>query len=182
MHLPYNFKGSDESGYCNFLCHCHEDWCYQLRVRNKYWGQQVKNEKAGTEVCVIQKALYEVNLKSEDACNGCHECYNRKPYVKKSKHMRQVFICPAQAISKTPKGISIDTEKCLRCMLCVRNCFRVRQSNDIALTVTPIQGQDNTIPDTHRDMEVERAKSAIELNWTHFRYDIEGRWLRRNNR
>ncbi len=182
MHLPYNIKKGDEigegSGYCNFLCHCHSTWCYQLRVRDGYWGEQVKNEKVGTSVSVVQKAFYNVTVKTdENACNGCHECYNRKPHKKKNGIMTQKFTCPAQAISKTREGISIDPEKCLGCLLCVRNCYRIRQSDDIALSVEQSPETDpitheSIIPENHELLESKRKESASELNWTSFQYEV----------
>ena len=178
MHLPYNIINSDETGYCNFLCHCHSNWCYQLRVRDGYWGEQVKNEKAGTSVAVVQKALYKVTVKTdENACNGCRECYSRKPYKKKNGIITQKFTCPTQAISKSRNGITIDQDKCLGCLLCVRNCYRVRQSDDIALSVErlpetdPIT-QESIIPQNHKLLEDRRKETASELNWTSFQYKV----------
>lgn len=59
-----------------------------------------------------------------------------------------------------------------RCLLCVRNGFRVHPSGDIAPEVTPIQGQDDTIPDSPGDRAQRRQTSAQALNWTHVRYTV----------
>ena len=173
MHLPYNIKEADNSGYAQFLCHCHEDWCFQLRVRDKYWGKQVKNEQTGTQVKVIQKAPYQVT--PTGTCGECKACVSRKPYTRKNHLMRQRFTCPAKAISRSKKGIKIDSEKFLGCLQCVRNCYRIRQSDDIALTVErmPELKQNEPIPLNLTELEEARKESALEMNWTSFQYDIK---------
>ena len=82
--------------------------------------------------------------------------------------------CPGNAISKASDGIAIDGEKCLGCLLCVRNCFRVRQSNDIAPTVTrlPENQENGVIPENNAAMVRMRDENAPKLKWTRFRYDV----------
>jgi ferredoxin-like protein FixX len=91
----------------------------------------------------------------------------------------QTFLCPAGAISKVgEEGIAIDKERCLGCLLCVRNCFRVRKSEaNIALWVEPMPEPDprdleNAIPETHFDMFTVRQKTALDYKWTKFQYDV----------
>ncbi len=175
MHLIYNCKQGDETGYTSFMCNCHLDWCIQLTPRNQYWGEQVAGEKPGTSISCIQRALYDVRLNKEHPCDGCQACYNPKPYHKDGDDIEQAFYCPAGAISPTTDGIAIDSKKCLSCLLCVRNCFRVRQSKDIALKVTPLTGHDDDIPATHATMLARRAQTAVEYNWTNFQYELDAK-------
>ena len=179
-HLGYNFKkgGEGEHNYSEFMCNCHLNWCIEHGPRNKYWGQQVIGEADGVTCQPIQKGLYEVK-EIPGACDGCQECYNTDPPMKEEGgETVQLFLCPAGAISKVgEEGIAIDTGRCLGCLLCVRNCFRVRKSENIALTVETMpepdpQDLENAIPETHSDMFAVRQKTALDYKWTKFQYDV----------
>ena len=179
-HLGYNFKkgGEGEHNYSEFMCNCHLNWCIEHGPRNKYWGEQVIGEATGVTCQPIQRGLYQVK-EIPGACDRCQECYNTDPPMKEEGGKTvQVFLCPAGAISKVgEEGITIDTERCLGCLLCVRNCFRVRQSQNIALTVEAMPEPDpsnlhDSIPDTHYDMAAVRQKTALDYKWTKFQYDV----------
>jgi len=172
-HLVYNVKKGDADEYNNFMCHCHLDWCIELRPRNMYWGQADIGEDDGDISSPIQRALYKVEVKP-GACINCQDCYNEKPYKEKGGEIVQVMFCPAGAISKATDGIAIDENKCLGCLLCVRNCCRVKKpEDDIALEVTCIpEDPHNPIPDTNTQMVEMRDENAPKLKWTKFRYDV----------
>ena len=179
-HLGYNFKkgGEGEHNYSEFMCNCHLNWCVEHGPRNKYWGQQVIGEADGVTCQPIQRGLYSVQ-EIPGACNKCQECFNTDPPMKEEGgETVQVFLCPAGAISKVgQEGITIDTGRCLGCLLCVRNCFRVRKSENIALTVETIpepvpSDLENAIPETHSDMFAVRQKTVLDYEWTKFQYDV----------
>ena len=48
----------------------------------------------------------------------------------------------------------------------------MRQSDKIALQVTPIADHDDAIPDTHTSMYAQRDAMAVDYNWTSFRYEV----------
>ena len=169
-HVVYNIKKSDETGYNTFMCHCHLNWCIELGPRNKYWGKQVGGEAPGITATSVQRGLYVVTVKP-NACGDCHACYNTEPL--NAIETEQLFMCPAGAISLAEKGgIKIDAKRCFGCLQCVRNCYRVKQSDDIALQVTRMNGQEFRIPESPQKMEEMRDITAPYLNWTHFRYDV----------
>ena len=179
-HLGYNFKkgGEGEHNYSEFMCNCHLNWCIEHGPRNKYWGKQVVGEAPGVTCQPIQRGLYEVK-EIPGACDKCQKCFNTDPPMKEEgSETVQLFLCPAGAISKVgEEGITIDTERCLGCLLCVRNCFRVRKSKNIALTVKTMPEPDpwdleNAIPETHSDMFEVRQKTALDYKWTKFQYDV----------
>ncbi|MCP4577851.1 MAG: hypothetical protein GY846_16380 [Deltaproteobacteria bacterium] len=172
-HLVYNVKKGGADEYNNFMCHCHLDWCIELRPRNMYWDEPDIGEDDGNLSSPMQRALYDVQV-IPGACGTCRKCYNESPYKEENGKISQVMYCPAGAISKASEGIAIDGKKCLGCLLCVRNCFRVRQSTDIALTVTrmPEGPKNGVIPKTNADMVRMRDENASKLKWTRFRYDV----------
>ena len=178
VHLAYNFKkgGDGAHNYSEFMCNCHLNWCIEHGPRNMYWNQQVIGEAPGTTASPIQRGLYEVKV-IPGACNGCQACFNTDPLKEEGGESVQVLFCPAGAISKVAdEGIAIDTDRCLGCLHCVRNCFRIKQSNDIALTVTPLPEPDDPykrIPETHKDMDEVREKNVLNYEWVKFRYDVE---------
>jgi hypothetical protein len=180
-HLGYNFKrgGEGEHNYSEFMCNCHLNWCIEHRPRNQYWGQQVIGEAEGVTCQPIQRGLYRVHV-IPGACNTCQKCYSTDPPMKEEGGKTvQTFLCPAGAISKVGKeGIAIDKDRCLGCLLCVRNCFRVWKSEaNIALWVEPMpepdpQDLENAIPETHSDMFTVRQKTALDYKWTKFQYEV----------
>ena len=171
-HLVYNVKKGEIDEYANFMCHCNLDWCIELKPRDMYWDQRDIGEDDGDRSSPMQRALYDVKV-IPGACNNCQACYNENPYKEEGGETVQVMFCPGGAISKATDGIAIDKDKCLGCLLCVRNCFRVNHSGDIALKVTRMpEDPDNPIPDTNTKMVEMRDKNAPKLKWTKFRYDV----------
>ncbi len=154
-----------------FMCNCHESWCIQLRPRNMFWGEQVANEPEGTRIEVIQKACYRVELTSPDACAGCQACCTTETLENVNYDIKDLFKCPAHAITSTGNGISIDHDRCLGCLLCVRNCFRTRNSTDIALSVAKEEVND-AIPATFSDLMVRRQEMSTKYRWTSFEYSV----------
>jgi len=190
MHMVFNFKGIDKTrpyDYLTWICNCHRNWCLQIRPQNLYFNEVPEGENI--KVKSVEKAFYEVNLKNN--CGECRDCYNKEgPAPDKI-----TFICPVHAFDDAEETGKIASDRCLRCFLCVRHCYRkypderVAASNDGSswsaetrgLKVSRVLYEEDLprkVPENRWDRDQQRIAAVYntdsdkEMHWPHFRYSV----------
>ena len=188
MHMVFNFKGGDKTrpyDYLTWICNCHRNWCLQIRPQNLYWGEKPEGENI--VVKSVEKAFYEVELKNN--CGECNDCYNTVgPDPDKI-----TFLCPVHAFDDAEETDEINADRCLRCFLCVRHCYRkypeerIPFSNDGVVLTAETRGLKITrvlnekalprkVPENRWDRDQQRIAAVYskdvdkKMTWPHFRY------------